>query len=74
MFLISVMFFTLCSACGVSHGQDETQRNRRSIAMMLDRAIKLKEDGTVVAVGGNTNGECNVSDWKDIVDIEANNF
>lgn len=29
--------------------------------------IALKEDGTVVATGSNRNGECNVSNWKNIV-------
>ena len=32
---------------------------------------KLKKDGTVVAVGWNEDGQCNVSDWKDIVAISA---
>ena len=31
----------------------------------------LKEDGTVVAAGYNEYGQCNVSDWKDIVAISA---
>jgi alpha-tubulin suppressor-like RCC1 family protein len=31
----------------------------------------LKNDGTVVAVGTNAYGECDVSDWTDIVAISA---
>ncbi len=34
----------------------------------------LKEDGTVVAVGTNEHGQCNVSDWTGIVDISAGEF
>ena len=33
--------------------------------------VGLKDDGTVVAVGDNENGRCDVSDWKDIVAISA---
>ena len=31
----------------------------------------LKKDGTVVAVGDNEHGQCNVQDWKDIVAVYA---
>ncbi len=34
-------------------------------------AVGLKADGTVVAVGRNGEGLCNVSDWRDIVAIAA---
>ena len=33
--------------------------------------VGLKSDGTVVAVGKNDEGQCNVSDWTDIVAIYA---
>ena len=33
--------------------------------------VGLKADGTVVAVGRNDEGQCNVSDWTDIVSIAA---
>lgn len=35
--------------------------------------IGLKTDGTVVAVGNNKYGQCDVSDWADIVAISAGN-
>lgn len=31
----------------------------------------MKSDGTVIAVGDNENGQCNVSDWTDIVSVSA---
>ena len=31
----------------------------------------MKADGTVVAVGNNADGQCDVSDWTDIVAIAA---
>ena len=34
----------------------------------------LKADGTVVAVGYNSDGQCAVSDWKDIIAISAGGF
>jgi len=33
--------------------------------------VGLKADGTVVAVGANGSGQCNVADWTDIVAISA---
>lgn len=33
--------------------------------------VGLKENGTVVAVGENEDGQCNVSDWEDIVAVSA---
>lgn len=34
--------------------------------------VGLKADGTVVAVGLNDSGQCNVQDWQDIVAISSN--
>lgn len=34
--------------------------------------VGLTQNGTVVACGNNNNGQCNVSDWKDIVAIKTN--
>lgn len=34
----------------------------------------LKDDGTVVSVGTNEHGQCNVLDWTDIIDISAGEF
>ena len=36
--------------------------------------VGLFSDGTVVAVGDNTDGECNVSEWTDIVSIAAGEY
>ena len=33
--------------------------------------VGLKSDGTVVAVGGNTEGQCNVGNWTDIIQVAA---
>lgn len=37
-------------------------------------AVGLRSDGTVVAVGENENGQCNVSDWRDVVAICAGEY
>ena len=36
--------------------------------------VGLKSDGTVVAVGYNYDGECDVDDWTDIIAISAGSF
>ena len=33
--------------------------------------VGLKSDGTVVAVGDNENGQCDVSGWTDIIQVAA---
>ena len=42
-----------------------------SISAGESDTVGLKSDGTVVAVGYNSSGECEVEDWKDIVAISA---
>lgn len=37
-------------------------------------SVGLRSDGTVVACGVNGEGQCNVSGWRDIVDISAGNY
>lgn len=43
----------------------------QSIAVGFEHTVALKADGSVLAVGKNEHGECNVSDWKDVVSIYA---
>ena len=41
------------------------------VSAWSDHTVGLKSDGTVVAVGNNEYGQCNVLDWTDIVAISA---
>ncbi len=47
---------------------------RNAVAAGYFHTVGLKADGTVVAVGYNKNGQCDVSDWKDIVAVAAGGF
>lgn len=40
----------------------------------LGHTVGLRSDGTVVAVGDNTYGQCDVSDWKNIIAIAAGDW
>ena len=42
-----------------------------SVKLGKSHAVGLKQDGTVVTCGNNTNGQCNVENWKDIIAISA---
>ena len=42
-----------------------------SLAAGYDHTVGLKRDGTVVAVGDNDDGQCDVRDWWDIVAVSA---
>ena len=49
-------------------------RNRETISGGSSHIVGLKSDGTVVATGRNGDGQCDVSDWKDIVAISAGDY
>lgn len=44
------------------------------IAAGRDHIVGLKTDGTVVAVGNNEYGQCNVSGWRNIIAIAAGEY
>lgn len=48
-----------------------TVRNEDTICVGLGHTVGLKTDGTVIAVGLNDFGNCNVSGWTDVVSISA---
>ena len=52
---------------------DLNELNKLSVAVSAEgmHTVGLKKDGTVVAVGDNSNGQCNVNNWKDIVAVSA---
>ena len=43
------------------------------IAAGYNYTIGLKNDGTLISSGSNDSGQCDVSDWKDIVAVSAGN-
>ena len=59
----------------------ESRENYRSISDAMSKiaaagryhTIALKKDGTVVAAGNNTHGECSVENWSDVVQVCAGN-
>lgn len=53
---------------GVSY---ETPHHVTEVAAGYEHSVWLRANGTVVAMGGNDWGQCNVSDWADIVHIGA---
>ena len=44
-----------------------------AVAAAHDHTVGLRADGTVVAVGGNTSGQCDVQDWQGVIAIDATN-
>ena len=45
-----------------------------ALAVGSEHVVALHEDGTVSATGDNESGQCDVSDWKDIVAISADHY
>lgn len=48
--------------------------HKDSITAGYRHSVGLKSDGTVVAVGRNNDGQCNVSEWHNIVGIAAGDW
>lgn len=44
---------------------------RKTLAVGVDHLAILEKDGTVTTQGSDKYGQCNVSDWADMVDIDA---
>jgi len=44
------------------------------VALGWAHTVGLKKDGTVVAVGADKHGECNVSSWSNIVQVAADDY
>ncbi len=44
---------------------------RHPISAGFNHSVALKKDGTVVAAGGNYDGECDLSDWSEIISVSA---
>lgn len=49
------------------------RRHKDTIAAGRRHSVGLKSDGTVMAVGDNKYGQCEVSGWRDIVAVDAGN-
>ena len=50
-----------------------TRWPRNTIATGYRHSVGLRSDGTVVAVGENRYGQCNVAEWREIVAVAAGN-
>ena len=51
--------------------REKYARTATLISEGWDNTVALLNDGTVVAAGNNKLGQCNVSDWRDIVAVSA---
>ena len=49
------------------------KKNYNCISAGNDHTVGLKTDGTVVAVGNNNYGQCDTSEWHDIIAVSAGN-
>jgi hypothetical protein len=47
------------------------KNNLKSIAQGKNFSIAVKTDGTVLAAGDNEYGQCDVSDWKNVISIDT---
>ena len=60
------------------HVNDILSSNREILNKMMSaglyHSVALKMDGTVIAVGENGEGQCNVSEWNNIIAVSAGNY
>lgn len=46
-------------------------KSKSSISIYAYHTVALRSDGTVIAVGSNNHGQCDVGDWTDIIAVSA---
>ena len=73
--LLSLLLGSFLAIAGCSSNNDPLQLDRADYVCVLSagsqHSVGLTDDGTVVAVGNNEDGRCNVSGWRNIVSISA---
>ena len=52
----------------------QSLKNANYFSAGKHHTVGLKADGTVVATGDNSEGQCDVSGWKDIIAVSAGNY
>lgn len=57
--------------CTRADWDTSTWKNIKAIAISYNHMVGLRKDGTVVAVGNNEYGQCDVEGWTDIVKLTA---
>src|SRR5690606_41874218 len=53
--------------------RDVKPRESSAVAAGFRHSVALEADGTVVAIGEHKYGQCDVSDWRDIVAVASGN-
>lgn len=78
-----IIFLIVISGCAVKFCSDqyklkvlqkkreEVKKYTNLISVEGDHILRLKEDGTVEALGNNEEGQCNVQEWSDIISIST---
>ena len=64
LYILSAIFFSL-------HFSVSANAVNPQVAAAGNHTVGLKADGTVVAVGDNSYGQCNISSWSGIVQVAA---
>ena len=62
----------VCAGRNIFNNEVKTWTEITELACAEDHILGLKKDGTVVAAGNNEVGQCDVSEWKDVVSINSN--
>lgn len=74
IFLITIFLIMIYSACETVNEEELHFRQKSPIVRTLSRAIRLRPDGTVVAIGRNDKAQSDTSKWKNIVSIAASEY
>ncbi|MBR2477150.1 MAG: chromosome condensation regulator [Clostridia bacterium] len=72
--IVLVLAILAAAAAFVFFRSADANDNYVTLSAGLECTLGVCPDGTVVAVGRNNMGQCDVEDWKDIVSVDAGNF
>lgn len=69
-----VLLFPKSENPDVSIWHDLPMKNHDRLSASSKTVLILNEDGTVICRGDNESGQCNVSDWADVVKVSAGEY
>ena len=71
LLVVAFGIYKIASHISYQNAFEYTQEMNSLISAAENHSLGLKDDGTVVATGQNDDGQCNVEDWTDVIEVSV---